>query len=160
MAKTISLKTGVALVLATVAVVALLIANRHVCGCSPMADEVSAVGSLRTLYSANIAYAKDHPADGYPKKLRDLSLGSEEPEQQNHPEWVIDHNLAGGAKSGYRFSYSSGSSKGNGTFDAYEIYADPSEPGKTAKRHFFVNETGVIRVSETGPANANDPVLQ
>ena len=49
------MKTVVGILIVTFALVAVLIASRHVCGCSPLANEVSAVGSLRTLYSANIA---------------------------------------------------------------------------------------------------------
>lgn len=44
--------------------------------------------------------------------------------------------------------------------DSYEVSADPLEPGKYGKRHFFMNESGVIHVSEVGPATANSVALQ
>src|SRR2546426_7612887 len=69
------------------------------------ANESSAVGSLRTLYSANIAYAKNYPQLGYPTKLTDLSRRSGNPDHRNDPEWAIDSLLAGGGKTRYRFSY-------------------------------------------------------
>lgn len=159
MAKKISWRIGAGLVVAAFVLVALLIGTSHFDRFPLPANESSAVGSLRTLYSANIAYAKDHPEDGYPKKLNDLSWRSDKLEQHNDPEWVVDPVLAGGVKTGYRFAYTPRSSKGDGKVDAYEVSADPLEPGKYGKRHFFLNETGVIRVSETGPANASDPAL-
>jgi hypothetical protein len=124
------------------------------------ANESSAVGSLRTLYSANIAYAKKYPQLGYPTKLTDLSRRSENPDHRNDPEWAIDSLLAGGEKTGYRFSYIPHSSKGDGRMDVYQILADPLAPRKSGIRHFFMDETGVIRASETDPASATSPALR
>jgi type IV pilus assembly protein PilA len=159
MAKKISWRTGAGLAVAAFVLTALFVATNHFDRFPLAANESSAVGSLRTLYFANIAYAKDHPEDGYAKKLIDLSSRSDKPVQHNGPEWMIDPALVGGLKTGYRFGYASHSSKGDGKVDAYELSADPLEPGQFGKRHFFMNETGVIRVSETGPANASDPAL-
>jgi hypothetical protein len=160
MANKISTKTVVGILLMTSALVAVLIASRLVCGGRPRADESAAAGSLRTLYSANIAYAKSHPEVGYAKKRNDFPSRSDEPGQHNDPEWAIDPSILGRVKSGYIFSYTPVSSKGDGKIDAYSVSADPFGPGKTRKRHFFMDETGVIRVSETGPATASDPVVQ
>jgi hypothetical protein len=159
MANKISWKIGAGLVLVAVVLVALFIATSRVDRFPLPANESSAVGALRTLYSANTAYAKEHPDDGYPKKLNDLSWRSGKPLQHDGPEWMIDPALAGGLKTGYRFAYTPRSTKEDGKPDAYEVSADPLAPGKYGKRHFFMNETGVIRVSETAPAKASDPVL-
>lgn len=114
MANKISWRNGSALVLVTVALVALLSATSHFDRFPLPANESSAVGSLRTLYRANIAYARGHPEVGYPKKLNDLSLRSDKPMQHDAPEWMIDPSLAGGLKTGYRFGYAPHSSKGDG----------------------------------------------
>ena len=159
MAKNIWLKLVMVGVMAVSVWIVFLIASKGACACSPAANESAAVVSLRTLYSANIAYAKGHPKDGYPGKLRELSSRSDESEQHNDAEWVVDPFIAGGVKSAYKFTYSPRSSMGDENFDTYEVRADPLEPGKSGKRHFFMNETGVVRVSETGPANATDPAL-
>jgi hypothetical protein len=76
------------------------------------------------------------------------------------PVWAVDPALARGVKTGYRFAYTPHSSKVDGKVDAYEISADAVEPSNQGKRHFFVNETGVIRVSETGPATASSLALR
>jgi type IV pilus assembly protein PilA len=159
MASKIGWRIGASLVLVAVILVALFIATNHFDRFLLPANESSAVGSLRTLYSANIAYAKEHPEDGYPRKLSDLSRRLDKPGQHYDPEWEIDPALADGLKTGYKFAYTPHSSKGNGKVDAYEVSADPLEPSKCGKRHFFMDETGAIRASETGPAKGTDPTL-
>jgi type IV pilus assembly protein PilA len=159
MATNVRLKLGVVLVAAACVLVALFIANDQGCGCSPQANESSAVGSLRAIYSANFAYAKNHSAEGYPRNLNELSLHSDKPEQPHEAEWVLDPVIAAGTKSGYRFVYSPGSPMGDRKSDSYGVRADPVKPGKSGKRYFFMNETGMIHVSELGPANSTDPVL-
>src|ERR1700730_5065775 len=119
------------------------------------ADESSAVGSLRTLYSSNSAYAKSHPQQGYPNKLADLSRPSDKWRGEDEPEWVIDPALAAGTRFGYAIAYHPRRSAHNGKIDAYEITADPVQPSEHDKHHFFMNETGTIRMSETGPANVS-----
>jgi type IV pilus assembly protein PilA len=123
------------------------------------ANESAAVGSLRTLYSANASYAKSQPQRGYPRKLSDLSMpsGSEGGEEIT---CGIDAALASGVRAGYRFTYTPSSSSGDEKMDTYEVSADPLEPGKSGKRHFFLNESGVIRMSKTGPAGPSSAPLQ
>ncbi len=124
------------------------------------AHDAGAASSLRMLYLANVAYAKNHPQQGYARKLKDLSQRSGNPEHGEDTEWMLDVVLAGGEKGGYKFTYSSQSTKGNSKLDVYQAYADPLVPGKTGKHHFFVDETSVIRMSDTGPANANSAAIQ
>jgi hypothetical protein len=152
-------RVGSALIAAFILVGLLFVANRTDRFRFP-ANESSAVGSLRTLYSANIAYATIHPQQGYPNKLADLALPLENPKGDEVPVWAVDPVLARGAKTGYRFAYTSHSSKADGKVDVYEITADPVEPAVGRERHFFMNETGVIRVSESGPATASSLALR
>ena len=122
----------------------------------PMAANASAAASsLRMIYLANIAYEKNHPHEGYARRLSGLSGG---PESTEH-SWAIDPALASGEKHGYRFTYNSQSTKGDGKIDAYQAFADPLVPGKTGRHHLFVNETGMIRGAYGGQANAaSDPI--
>ena len=123
------------------------------------AYESAAFSSLRALYRANIAYAKDHPQQGFIRKLSDLSQRTDATEHGEAPEWMIDPVLGSGEKAGYRFTYNSQSTKGDGRLDAYQICADPL-PGKPYRHHFFVDETGIFRTSDTGPANATSTILK
>jgi hypothetical protein len=41
----------------------------------------------------------------------------------------------------------------------FTVTAAPLEPGQTGTRYFFIDQTGVIRVSTNGPATADsEPV--
>jgi type IV pilus assembly protein PilA len=118
--------------------------------------EVSAVGSLRTLITATRGYADSHPETGYPQQLADMQQDRTKPEI----EWGIDPVLASGVKAGYRFTYRPKSRKGSGLMDSYEIFADPVQPGRTGVRHFYTDESRVIRYEPGGPANSNSQPLQ
>jgi type IV pilus assembly protein PilA len=118
--------------------------------------EASAVGSLRTLITATRGYADSHPETGYPKQLVDMQWDRRKPET----DWGIDPALASGVKAGYRFTYRPKSRKGNGLMDAYEIFADPVQPGRAGVRHFYTNESGVVRYESGRPASSDSPPLQ
>lgn len=118
------------------------------------ANEASAVGSLRTVNVACVTYAARFQ-NGYPESLANLGPG--QPPSSAAADF-IDSALASGRKSGYMFSYTPRTI--NGPVSGYFLTADPISPGSTGVRHFFVDETGVIRSSATGPANGDSPPLQ
>ena len=87
------------------------------------ANESSAVGSLRTLTTATIAYTNQH--GHLPPSLQSLAQDNE-----------IDQSLGSGNKAGYRFSYQR-------VGDGYTITATAADPSK-GTRIFSTDETGVI----------------
>jgi hypothetical protein len=55
---------------------------------------------------------------------------------------MIGPDLASGVRSGYKLTYISHSSSGDGSFDKYEeVFADPLKPSWRDKLHFFVDES-------------------
>jgi prepilin-type N-terminal cleavage/methylation domain-containing protein len=54
---------------------------------------------------------------------------------------------------GYRFTYANPSSA------SFSLNADPITAGVTGSRYFYVDQALVIHVDQTGPADANDPVI-
>src|SRR5712692_8744180 len=114
------------------------------------ANEASAVGSLRALTTACMAY--DMPYGGYPPALSNLGPGN--PATSATAD-LIDSVLASGSKSGYRFTYTAGAKDANGNVLSYTINADPIAVGTTGQRQVFTDETGVIRVNSGGPAGKN-----
>lgn len=121
-------------------------------------DESSAVASLRTLNISLKAYADGHPQQGFPAGLADLSSAIA---RDPFPAWWIDLVLAGGIKSGYRFTYIPRSSTGHGRSDSYGIFADPVRPSNPyTSRHFFTDETGIIRLRKSEKADAQSEILR
>jgi len=71
---------------------------------------------------------------------------------------VISDVLASRQKSGYLFTYEPGPPQ-DGVIISYEVHADPVTPGTTGVRHFFTDQSGVIRVRMEGQATVESPPL-
>jgi hypothetical protein len=69
---------------------------------------------------------------------------------------LIDGSLASGTKSGYAFTYAPAGGAVNYT---YTLNADPTSPGVSGQRHFFTDETHIVRVNTAAVATASDPAL-
>ncbi len=121
------------------------------------ANEASVVQSLRTIQSAETAYATTFPSVGFSATLMNLSGGngagcSATPAQA----CLIDSILASGNKSGYTITWT-----GDGLTPSvgYNINADPSIRGSSGRRSFFTNYPGVIRYNDAAAATPNDPTI-
>jgi prepilin-type N-terminal cleavage/methylation domain-containing protein len=123
------------------------------------ANEASAVGSIRTINTAQVTYSSTYPDCGF-TTLGNLggSGGSAS------GAGLIDSVLASGTKSGYSFNASA--SGGSGTCGSgstpntlYTLKGDPMTP-QTGQRHFFSDQSGVIRYNTSVAASASDNPLQ
>jgi type IV pilus assembly protein PilA len=124
------------------------------------ANEASAVGSLRTYNTAMVTYATECPNIGYPKVLANLGPGVADGDKCEHANLLESRlSVPTPAKSGYRFYYMP-EADANGVMTKYVLAADPINPGTTGIRHFFMDETGVIRYSMRGGADVNSEPLQ
>jgi type IV pilus assembly protein PilA len=117
------------------------------------ANEAAAVGALRTLTTAEIAYSTACPSIGFTAALADLSNATTCPGGNNQ----IDPALATGTKSGYKFVLGGTTGSPIVTFTAT---ASPVTPGSSGTRFFFVDQTGVIRYNQTAAATNTDNALQ
>ena len=125
--------SAVILIIATIAIPGLRAVRNN-------ANAGSAIQSLRTITTAEHLYQRKFKAYGTLAAL--------------FPEGTIDTNLAGGSKSGYTFTITLG--PGGQTF---ACNATP-QVSVTELEHFFVDETGIIRVNVGAPANAGSQALQ
>ena len=117
------------------------------------ANQASAVGSLRTLNTASIAFSTSYGQ--FPSALTALGpIGSSGTASSSSAD-LIDSVLAAGQKSGYNFSYSS-----TAPFQAYTIIATPITPATTGQNSYFTDQSGVIRVDTSGgtPSVASTPL--
>jgi type IV pilus assembly protein PilA len=125
------------------------------------ANEASAVGSLRTYNTALVRYATECPSQGYPASLTFLGpgeAGADKCVRADLVEALMGSEMP--VKSGYRFYYAAESYDASGHVVKYALAADPVTPGTTGMRHFFTDESGVIRFSRRGGADAHSEPLQ
>ncbi len=105
-----------------------------------MGTETSAVAAVRTLNTAEIAYAQAHPDLGYTCSLSELA-GS----------WGVSGELAGGQKNGYVFKVQGCSpAKTNGPIAKYQVVAYPAAQHIGANPAFCSNESDVIKIARNG----------
>ncbi|MGH9796273.1 MAG: energy transducer TonB [Candidatus Acidiferrales bacterium] len=122
------------------------------------ANETSAVGAMRTLNTAAVMYSANY--GGFPPSLVSFAGGpgtGAEPSAK-HAD-LIDPQLASGTKNGYTFTYLATATGDRGEIVAYEINADPEQPGVTGNRSFFTDQSGIIRVNTGGRARSTDPPI-
>ena len=113
------------------------------------ANEASAVNSMRTYTSANVAYSTLCPLVGYPATLADLGPGGGACAGGAN---IVDPVLGSAApvKAGYGFTYTPVAVSGTNT--NYTMNGTPIIVGATGQRNFFCDETGLIRFNATGVA--------
>jgi len=116
------------------------------------ANEASCVGSLRTLNTAAVTYSTTY--GGYPGALTKLAPVASGAAATSTSADLIDSVLATGSKSGYSFTWSSGTTDSNGNYLNYSITGQPLTPGTTGQRYFYTDQSGVIRASTGGLATA------
>ena len=109
------------------------------------ANESSAVGSLRTLNTAQISYYSSFPSVGFATVLANLAGVSCAPPGSSSA-CLIDTQLASGTKSGYTFTIGGLAGTPNAS---YQFRADPVAPSKTGIRYFCTFADAVIRTGTT-----------
>lgn len=105
-------------------------------------NESAAISTLKTIRDSAESYQLEN--QHYPPSLQELSANGLKP---------LDSKLAAtGLQSGYRFTYKLTSET------TYVIHADPMYIN-SGERHFFMDQTGVIRADKTRRANAgSEPI--
>ena len=121
------------------------------------ANEASAVASVRTYNTAIANYAAQCTQKGFPLSTEQLGPGSGDCDHAG----LIDRSLASERpiKSGYVFEYHVGATDADGHIISYVISADPVTQSQTGMRHFYSDETGVIRFEQSTPAGPASPPL-
>jgi type II secretory pathway pseudopilin PulG len=134
------------------------------------ANQASAVGSLRTLNTAEVTYATTYNT-GFSSTLGDLgppSAGTPLPNAT--AAGLVDEVLSGmstsagsnatqSSKSGYTFTYSQAGTDVSGKIDVYAITATPIAVGTTGTNFYYTDQSGVIRQNSTTVAGSTDSPL-
>ena len=127
------------------------------------ANEASAAQAMRAINTAEITYTANW-GTGYAPLV---NLGGPNP-CPNPPTatsaCILDSVLSQppNQKSGYVFSMAVPGALGTPAVPnlLYQVNADPMVPGQTGVRHFFPDNSNVIRYNATAAATAPDPPLQ
>jgi type IV pilus assembly protein PilA len=123
------------------------------------ANESSAVGSVRTINTAEITYNTTYPTFGFSQTLANLggTAGTACVPSQT-TACLIDSVLAnngnptGSGKSGYSFTIATGATQAGGVYIQYDVNAVPLTVNSTGIRSFCSVEDAVVRVQPTGGA--------
>lgn len=115
------------------------------------ANEASAVGSMRTLNTAEVTYNTTYSTVGYACSLGVLAPPSGSASPTSSAAGLIDSNLSSGNKSGYSFAVTNCSGS---PATSYQSTADPVTPGTTGQRSFCSDTSGVIK-QDAGGSSAN-----
>jgi type IV pilus assembly protein PilA len=127
------------------------------------ANEASAVGSVRTINTAEVTYSSAYPDIGFTTLLSNLAGSAAGCGTSNGATstnaCLIDDILGSGTKSGYTFVLGAGSVATTPNFQ-FTDNANPTAPGTSGQRHFYSDQTGVIRVNQSASAGTGDGPLQ
>ena len=118
------------------------------------ANQASAVGSLRTLNTAEITYSSTYNV-GFTATLSYLAPDPTGNSPTSTAAGLIDSVLALGSKSGYSFTYSPGPSDSTGRINTYAFTAVPLSTN-TGTNYYYTDQSGVIRQNSTTVAGASD----
>ncbi len=131
------------------------------------ANQASAVGSLRTLNTAEVTFATTYNS-GYSGSLGDLGGppgGTPVATAAGLVDEVLSGSAAAGAtattssKSGYQFVYTPGATDTSGRINLYSITASPVSVGTTGTNFYYTDQSGVIRQNSTALAQSTDSPL-
>jgi prepilin-type N-terminal cleavage/methylation domain-containing protein len=135
------------------------------------ANQASAVGSLRTLNTAEVTYATTYNT-GYSSTLGDLGPPAAGTNPVMSAAGLVDEVLSGigsaggtpatanvSSKSGYTFYYSPGGVDSSNRINTYSISASPISVGTTGTNFYYTDQSGVIRQNSTAMAASTDSPL-
>ena len=134
-----------------------------------VANQASAVGSLRMLNTAEVTYATTYNT-GYSATLGDLGPNAAGQTPVATAAGLVDEVLSGtlptagaqattSSKSGYGFLYSPGLTDVSGRINTYSITATPISVGTTGTNFYYADQSGVIRQNSTAVAGSTDSPL-
>ncbi|MGA2960772.1 MAG: prepilin-type N-terminal cleavage/methylation domain-containing protein [Candidatus Korobacteraceae bacterium] len=123
------------------------------------ANEASAVGSMRTINTAEITYASTYPSVGYSPDLNSLA-GASCTAPTSAAACLIDTTLAaatsstGTGKSGYYFTFAADANLG------YTLLGQPLHVNSTGTKFFYTDGTAVIHYNNGSAATSASAAIQ
>ena len=131
-------------------------------------NEASAIGSVRTISSAEATFASSCGAGGYAGSLADLAAAPNAGGPGFLPSDLAGANSASNLKSGYFFVVDANGSStvtsdanaicnsATATYTGYLTTGSPGDPGTTGTRYFLTDHSGQIRQGNGTLASISD----
>lgn len=144
-------------IMIVVAIIALLaaIAIPNLLRARHNANETAAIGAMRTISTACESYRAAQTPPRYPLSLGVLGVASPLTGPAYIPAALAGATFPGVSRQGYFYTYVNNAFAGT-----YTLQGTPQTVGTTGTRRFYVDETGVIRANQTGPATAFSAEVQ
>jgi hypothetical protein len=121
-------------------------------------DQLAAVGSLRSISTAEAYYAKEY-GKGFSPSLAALGVPPDGAKVSPRAAGLLKKSLTDGTKDNFVFKYSAGAKDADGKISTYTVIAQPVKWEKGVKS-FFTDQTGVIHgIDQNRPPRGSDPVL-
>jgi type IV pilus assembly protein PilA len=117
------------------------------------ANEASAVHTLRDISTAELFYSSTYGIN-FTTTIAQLSGSGINPDPNN--AGLIDAVVASGVKQGYAFTYTPLTTDTFGHTLTYSITADPISQGVSGQRHFYTDQSCVIRSNIAVTAGPSD----
>ena len=124
----------------TVLSIVVVMAIPGMTGSRKHANEASTISSLRTISTAQIQYRTRF---GSYAQVNDLMTTG-----------YVDNSFSDAEKAGYQFTSGSAADP-----VAWDLSAQPINPGVTGDRWFFVDHSGVVRFRDGAPASSSDQAV-
>jgi len=122
-------------------------------------DQSSVVGCLRTINTAEVAYATTYNT-GFSPTLKALSVPDHGTDYTASAAGLIDASLGSSKRNGYVFTYKPGAADAHGKASTYSVSVRPIKWQKGV-RSFFTDQTGMIRsTTENRAASAKDSAIE
>jgi hypothetical protein len=131
---------------------------REAPGVPSQENQLSAVGSLRSINTAEAYYAKEY-GKGFSPSLAALGVPADGTKVSAKAAGLLNNFLTAGTKNNFVFKYSAGAQDADKNISTYTVIAQPVTWGKGVKS-FFTDQKGVIRgTDQNRPPTASDPAL-
>jgi|SRR5258708_6535078 prepilin-type N-terminal cleavage/methylation domain-containing protein len=143
------------LIVITIILVITAIAIPNLIASRMAANESSAVQETRAITTAEVVYSTQYNIGFAPLLVNLGDSGA----VSSTTAGLIDAVLAAGSKSGYSFTYSALNPDSSTHYQSFTLNADPLNPGYSGRKHFFTDQSAVIRVNLTAASTAIDPAI-
>jgi type IV pilus assembly protein PilA len=118
-------------------------------------NETSAVGTLRNINTAEVAYSTSHPEKGFTCSVDDLNVMRQENARIRNNSRNLNSVMVLNTKNGYNFILRDCESDiSDGPVVRYKVIAAPIQFNTTGGRTFCSDESGIIRQSNGGGSDA------